>query len=102
MSVGNPSGKIGMGKDICRLLWKKFYGLVATAQVGFYYKDGFGISTKAKASVLSSKIIQSLIFFCSKLNLVYVLVYYNRKTTISIFPTDYDGKQLVRESEFLQ
>ena len=52
MSVGNPSGKIGMGKDICRLLWKKFYGLVATSQVGFYYKDGFGISTKAKASVL--------------------------------------------------
>ena len=54
--VGNANGKIGIGNDN---LFAPLKGvadeLVATAQAGLHYKDGFGIGAKAKASALSGR-----------------------------------------------
>ena len=56
--VGNANGKIGIGNDNLFALLKGVADeLVATAQAGLHYKDGFGIGAKAKAkaSALSGR-----------------------------------------------
>ena len=56
VSVGNSSGKIGIGNDNVALSLKGVGdGLTATAQAGIQYKDGAGLVAKAKASVLSGR-----------------------------------------------
>ena len=57
VSVGNASGKIGIGLNNFSLSLKGVGdGLTATVQVGIQYKDGIGLAAKAKASVLSGRV----------------------------------------------
>lgn len=56
VSVGNASGKIGIGNNYVALSLKGVGdALTATAQVGIQYKNGAGLAAKAKASVLSGR-----------------------------------------------
>ena len=57
VSVGNASGKIGIGLNNFSLSLKGVGdGLTATVQAGIQYKDGIGLAAKAKASVLSGRV----------------------------------------------
>ncbi len=56
VSVGNASGKIGIGNDNVALSTKGVGdALTTTAQVGIQYKNGAGLAAKAKAAVLSGR-----------------------------------------------
>ena len=56
VSVGNASGKIGIGNDNVSLSLKGVGdGLTGSLQAGAQYKDGAGLAAKAKASVLSGR-----------------------------------------------
>lgn len=63
-SVGNTSGKIGLGNDIVALSLKGVCdGLTATAQAGVQYKNGVGLAARAKAAVLSGRVTAELELF---------------------------------------
>ena len=64
VSVGNASGKIGIGLNNFSLSLKGVGdGLTATVQAGIQYKDGIGLAAKAKASVLSGRVGTELELF---------------------------------------
>lgn len=64
VSVGNASGKIGIGNDNAALSLKGVGdALTATAQAGIQYKNGAGLAAKAKASVLSGRTTAELELF---------------------------------------
>ena len=70
-------------------------GLVATAQAGLHYKDGFGIGAKAKASVLSGRATTEFNIFGWQVELGASadVLSIGAETTIGIFPTEDGGKQ---------
>ena len=64
VSVGNASGKIGIGNDNVALSMKGVGdALTTTAQVGIQYKNGAGLAAKAKAAVLSGRATSELELF---------------------------------------
>ena len=64
VSVGNASGKIGIGNDNAALSVKGVGdALTATAQAGIQYKNGAGLAAKAKAAVLSGRATAELELF---------------------------------------
>ena len=64
VSVGNASGKIGIGNDNAALSLKGVGdALTATAQAGIQYKNGAGLAAKAKAAVLSGRATAELELF---------------------------------------
>ena len=64
VSIGNASGKIGVGNDNVALSLKGVGdGLTATAQAGIQYKNGAGLAAKAKAAVLSGRATAELELF---------------------------------------
>ena len=64
VSVGNASGKIGIGNDNVALSLKGVGdGLTATAQAGIQYQNGAGLAAKAKAAVLSGRATAELELF---------------------------------------
>ena len=64
VSVGNASGKVGIGNDNVTFSVKGIGdGLIANAQAGIQYKDGAGLALKAKASVLSGRATSELELF---------------------------------------
>ena len=64
VSVGNASGKIGIGNDNAALSVKGVGdALTATAQAGIQYKNGVGLAAKAKAAVLSGRATAELELF---------------------------------------
>ena len=63
-SVGNASGKVGIGNDNVTLSLKGVGdGLTATAQAGIQCKNGAGLAAKAKAAVLSGRLTTELELF---------------------------------------
>ena len=70
-------------------------GLVATAQAGLHYKDGFGIGAKAKASVLSCRATTEFNIFGWQVELGVSgeLLSIGAEATIGIFPTESGGKE---------
>lgn len=55
-SVGNASGKVGIGNDNVALYLKGVGdGLTAAVQAGIQYKNGAGLAAKVKAAVLSGR-----------------------------------------------
>ena len=63
-SIGNASGKIGIGNDDVTLSLKGVGdGLTATAQAGVQYKNGAGLAAKAKAAVLTGRATVELELF---------------------------------------
>lgn len=64
VSVGNVSGKIGIGNDDIALSLKVVGDvLTTTAQAGIQYKNGAGLAAKAKAAVLSGRATSELELF---------------------------------------
>ena len=64
VSVGNASGKIGIGNDnVASSLKGVGDALTTTAQVGIQYKNGAGLAAKAKAAVLSGRATSELELF---------------------------------------
>ena len=64
ISVGNASGKVGIGNDNVSLSLKGVGdGLTATVQTGIQYKNGVGLAAKAKAAVLSGRVTAELELF---------------------------------------
>ena len=60
-SIGNASGKIGVGNEVVALSLKGVGdGLTATTQAGIQYKEGIGLAARAKASVLSGRVTAEL------------------------------------------
>ena len=95
-SVGNANGKIGIGNDNFSASLKGVAdGLVATAQAGLHYKDGFGIGAKAKASVLSGRTTAEFNIFGWQVELGASadVLSIGAEATIGIFPTEDGGKQ---------
>ena len=95
-SVGNANGKIGIGNDNLSASLKGVAdGLVAIAQAGLHYKDGFGIGAKAKASVLSGRATTEFNIFGWQVELGVSadVLSIGAEATIGIFPTEDDGKQ---------
>ncbi|CDC60151.1 unknown [Clostridium sp. CAG:448] len=96
VSVGNTNGKIGIGNDNLSASLKGVAdGLVATAQAGLHYKDGFGIGAKAKASVLSGRATTEFNIFGWQVELGVSadVLSIGAEATIGIFPTEDGGKQ---------
>ena len=96
-SVGNANGKIGIGNNNLSASLKGVAdGLVATAQAGFHYKDGFGVGAKAKASVLSGRVTTEFNIFGWQVELGVSgdLLSVGAEATFGIFPTDDGGKKL--------
>ena len=96
VSVGNANGKIGIGNDDLSASLKGVAdGLVATAQAGLHYKDGFGIGAKAKASVLSGRATTEFNIFGWQVELGVSadVLSIGAEATIGIFPTEDGGKQ---------
>ena len=95
-SVGNANGKIGIGNDNLSATLKGVAdGLVATAQAGLHYKDGFGIGAKAKASVLSGRATMefNILGWQVELGVSADVLSIGAEATIGIFPTEDGGKQ---------
>ena len=95
-SVGNANGKIGIGNDNLSAFLKGVAdGLVATAQAGLHYKDGFGVGAKAKASVLSGRVTTEFNIFGWQVELGVSgeVLSVGAEATIGIFPTNDGGKQ---------
>ena len=64
VSVGNASGKVGIGSNDVSLSFKGVGdGLTASAQAGIQYKNGAGLAAKAKAAVLSGRVTAELDLF---------------------------------------
>ena len=64
VSVGNASGKIGIGNNNVALSLKGVGdGLTVTTQAGIQYKNGIGLATKAKGAVLSGRTTMELELF---------------------------------------
>ena len=64
VSVGNASGKVGIGNNDVSLSFKGVGdGLTASAQAGIQYKNGAGLAAKAKAAVLSGRVTAELDLF---------------------------------------
>ena len=96
VSVGNANGKIGIGNNNLSASLKGVAdGLVATAQAGLHYKDGFGVGAKAKASVLSGRATTEFNIFGWQVELGVSgdVLSVGAEATIGIFPTDDGGKQ---------
>lgn len=56
VSIGNASGKIGIGNETAALYLKGVGDvLTATGQAGIQYKNGIGVAVKAKAAALSGR-----------------------------------------------
>ena len=94
--VGNANGKIGIGNDNLFALLKGVADeLVATAQAGLHYKDGFGIGAKAQASVLSGRATTEFNIFGWQVELGVSadVLSIGAEATIGIFPTEDGGKQ---------
>ena len=95
-SVGNANGKVGIGNDnISASLKGVADGLVASAQAGLHYKDGFGVGAKAKASVLSGRATTEFNIFGWQVELGVCgeLLSIGAEATIGIFPTESGGKE---------
>lgn len=64
VSVGNTSGKVGIENDNISLSLKKVGDAVTTtAQAGIQYKNGAGLTSKVKATVLSGMVTSELELF---------------------------------------
>ena len=96
ISVGNANGKIGIGNDNLSAYLKGVAdGLVATAQAGLHYKNGFGVGAKAKAAVLSGRATTEFNIFGWQVELGVSgdILSVGADATIGIFPTDDGGKK---------